>query len=145
MARELSEAQVRDRLARRGYTPAAIDPAIDRLLSDRAIDDRRAAVAVARTEANVRRHGPHRVLAKLLMMHVDRELANEVVRDLFGSADEEELVTATLERRLRGDLGRLKDAGERRRVHAYLMRQGFSAAAASSAIRAALRQRDVRL
>ena len=47
-ARELSEAQVRSRLAEKGYTELAIKPALERLLQDRTIDDRRAA-----TEASI--------------------------------------------------------------------------------------------
>src|SRR5262245_32974541 len=47
-ARELSEAQVRERLAEKGFTSTAIEPAVARLLADRTLDDRRAATAVAR-------------------------------------------------------------------------------------------------
>ena len=134
-ARELSEAQVRSRLAEKGYTEIAITPALERLIRDRAVDDRRAATAVARTEVRVRRHGPHRVMGKLIAMHIDRELAKEVVRELFGEEDENALIERTLETRLRGNPERLKDPRERRRILAYLVRQGFSASAASTAIR----------
>jgi regulatory protein len=134
-ARELSEGQVRERLARRGYTDAAISPAIVRLIQDRTLNDRRAATAVARTEAKVRRRGPRRVLGTLLAMRVDRELAKEVVRDLFDETDEQELLELTLEKRLRGKPERLKDPRERRKIHAYLVRQGFSASAAAGAMR----------
>ena len=133
-ARELSEAQVRARLAEKGYTDAAINPAIQRLLEERTIDDRRAATAVARTEARVRRHGPHRVMGKLIAMHIDRELARDIVRELFGE-DEDALIDKALERRLRGKTDRLKDPKERQKLIAYLVRQGFSASAASAAIR----------
>jgi regulatory protein len=134
-ARELSEAQVRTRLADRGYTTEAIGPAVERLLKDRTLDDRRAATAVARTEARVRRHGPRRVLGKLVAMHIDRDLAKEVVSELFGEEEEEALLDRLLERRLRGKPERLKDPGERRKILAYLVRQGFSASAAASAMR----------
>ena len=134
-ARELSEAQVRSRLAEKGYTDNAIKPALERLLQDHTIDDRRAATAVARTEARVRRHGPHRVMGKLIAMRIDRDLAKEVVRDLFGEEDEKALLEKTLEIRLRGNPGRLTDARERRKILAYLVRQGFSASAASAVIR----------
>ena len=134
-ARELSEAQVRTRLADRGYTKAAIDPAVERLIQDRTIDDRRAATAVARTEARVRRHGPRRVSGKLIAMKIDRDLVKEVVNELFGEMDEEELLATTLERRLRGKPERVKDPRERRKLLAYLVRQGFSASAASNALR----------
>jgi regulatory protein len=134
-ARELSEAQVRDRLEERGYSVAAILPAIERLKAERTLDDLRAATAVARTEAKVRRHGPRRVMGKLIAMRIDRDMAREVVRDLFGEADEEALLEATLERRLRGAPERLKDPAERRKILSYLVRQGFSASAASALIR----------
>lgn len=134
-ARELSEAQVRARLAEKGYTDIAINPAVERLLQDRTLDDRRAATAVARTEARVRRHGPHRVMGKLMAMRVDRELAKDVVRELFAEEHEESLLEKTLDIRLRGNPARLADPRERRKILAYLVRQGFSASTASAAIR----------
>ena len=134
-ARELSEVQVRARLAEKGYTDIAIKPALERLLADRTIDDRRAATAVARTEARVRRHGPHRVMRKLLSMHIDRDLAREIVREEFGEEEESALIDNALQRRLRGKPERLRDPKERQKLMAYLVRQGFSASAASAAIR----------
>ena len=138
-ARELSEAKVRSRLAEMGYTSNAIAPALERLTQDGTIDDRRAATAVARTEARVRRHGPHRVMGKLLAMQIDRDLAKEIVRDLFGEEDEGALIERTLETRLRGNADRLKDPRERRKILAYLIRQGFSASTASAAIRSKMK------
>jgi regulatory protein len=134
-ARELSEAQVRDRLADKGYTDVAIVPAIERLIQDRTLDDRRAATAVARTEARVRRRGPHRVMGKLIAMQIDRDLAKDIVREIFGEEDQASLIDKALERRLRGNTDRLKDPKERQKLMAYLLRQGFSASAASAAIR----------
>jgi regulatory protein len=133
-ARELSEGQVRARLAEKGYNESAIKSALERLLNDRTLDDRRAATAVARTEARVRRHGPHRVMAKLTAMRFDRDLAKEIVRDLFGDEDEDALIDKALERRLRGKSDTLTDPRERQKLVAYLVRQGFSASAASAAI-----------
>ena len=59
--RELSEAQVRARLARKQYDADAIDEAVARLRDERAIDDARVAEAIARTETSVRRRGKLRV------------------------------------------------------------------------------------
>ena len=140
-ARERSEAQVRERLADCGYTDAAARAAIERLRETRAIDDRRVASAVARTEAKVRRHGPHRILGKLLAMRIDRDLAKDVVREVFGDTDEDDLLAQTLERRLRGKPERLKDPVERRKLLAYLVRQGFSASAATAMMRRMSRQK----
>jgi SOS response regulatory protein OraA/RecX len=74
-------------------------------------------------------------MGKLMAMKIDRDLAREIVKELFGEEDEEVLLEKTLEIRLRGNPGRLKDPRERRKILAYLVRQGFSASAASTAIR----------
>lgn len=134
-ARERSEAQVRQRLVERGYSHTAIALAIGRLVAERTLDDRRAATAVARTEATVRRHGPRRVAATLTAMQIEGELVREVVREVFGEIDEQELLERTLDRRLRGKPERLADPRERRKLLAYLVRQGFSASAASGLMR----------
>jgi regulatory protein len=139
-ARELSEAQVRERLEERGYSQEAISPAIKRLKDERALDDLRAATMIARTEAKVHRHGPRRVMGKLVAMRIDRDMAKEVVRNLFGETDEQDLLEATLERRLQGKPERLADAKERRKIRAYLVRQGFSPSSASSLVRKKSRQ-----
>ncbi len=111
-----------------GYSPAAIASAVQRLIDNRTIDDRRTAAALARTEARIRRHGPRRVMGKLLSIHIDRDLAREIIRDLFGDEDEAQLLEVALDRRLRGKPERLNDPGERRKILAYLVRQGFSPA-----------------
>src|SRR4051812_15236799 len=59
--RELSETQVRQRLARKGHEPDAIDEAVERLRMERAIDDARVAEAIAHTETAVRGRGRLRV------------------------------------------------------------------------------------
>jgi regulatory protein len=135
-ARELSEGQVRERLVRRGYTSKAVDPAVQRLTRQRTLDDHRCATAVARTEARIRRRGPRRIIGRLLAMKIDRDLAKEVVAELFGGDDgEQDLLEQTLDRRLRGNHARLHDPNERRKLLGYLVRQGFSASAASGLIR----------
>ena len=140
-ARELSEGQVRERLGRRGYAAHAIELAVQRLVRERTLDDRRAATAVARTEAKIRRRGPRRILGRLIAMRIDRDLAKDVVRDLFGETDENELLEQTLDRRLRGNRDKLKEPGERRKLLGYLVRQGYSAAAASGLIRKRSREK----
>ena len=134
-ARELSEAQVRTRLNDRGYSQPAIDTAVQRLIENRSLDDRRAAMAVARTEMRVRGRGPGRVMGRLLTMRIDRDLAKEVVAELFGETSEDDLLEAALTRKLRGRSDRLADPNERRKLIAHLIRQGYSASSAARAVR----------
>jgi regulatory protein len=140
-ARELSEGQVRERLDQRGYTAQAIGAAVQRLIHEHTLDDRRAATAVARTEAKIRRHGPRRVMGRLIAMRIDRELAKEVVRDLFAETGELELLERTLDQRLRGNTAKLKEPNERRKLIGYLVRQGFSPSAAAGLIRKRSREK----
>ena len=137
-ARELSEGQIRERLARRGFSTRAIIPAIERLTGVRAVDDRRAALAAARTDVNVHRRGPARVLHKLQEMRIDKDLARDVVREVFGDVDERALMQRALAKRLPTGAGGAGDSAQLRRLHAYLIRQGFSPSAAAALLRSRL-------
>ena len=134
-ARELSEGQVRIRLADRGYSRAAIDTAVQRLIDNRSLDDRRAAMAVARAEVRGRGRGPGRVMGRLIAMRIGRDLAKDVVAEIFGETPEDDLLEAALNRKLRGRSERLADPQERRKLVAYLIRQGYSASSAARAVR----------
>ena len=88
-ARELSEAQVRLRLAEQGYTDTAIAPPSTGCSrsapSTIAVPPARWHVPKRASGATVR----SRVFAKLMAMQIDRELAKDVVRELFGEEDAE--------------------------------------------------------
>jgi regulatory protein len=122
--RELSESQVRDRLGRRGYQQDAIDNAVARLKSERAIDDSRVAEAAARTEVALKRRGRRRVRQHLENLGIERSISRRAVDAVFSGIDESSLLEASLAKRLRG--GRLiADDAERRRLYRFLIAQGF--------------------
>src|SRR5436190_11517250 len=85
--RELSEAQVRQRLARRGHEDDAIDEAVVRLKAERAIDDARVAEAIARTETAVKRRGKLRVRRQIESAGVSSAEARRAVTDAFQEID----------------------------------------------------------
>jgi regulatory protein len=122
--RELSEAQVRERLARKAHDGPAIDAATARLREEGAIDDARVAEAIARRETSVRRRGKARVRVQIQRAGIDRDVANRVVDEVFGAIDEHALIDAALEKRLRG---RETIAGDRefQRLYRFLIAQGF--------------------
>jgi regulatory protein len=132
--RELSVAQLRDRLKRRGYTAHAVEDAISHLLDAGALDDERVARAAARTSAQVKRHGRARVARELAALGIERETAERALAEVFGAVDEQALLDQALSRRLRGSTS-LADPAVRRRVFAALVRQGFSPGAVQQAIR----------
>lgn len=122
--RELSEAQVRQRLHRRGHSDEDIDTAIARLLADRAIDDVRVAEAIARTETHVKRRGKLRVARQIESAGIAKATARRAVDDVFSDLDPSALLEAALARRLRGN-ARIADDKQFQRLYRYLVSQGF--------------------
>lgn len=122
--RELSTAQLRERLARRGHGPTAIEAAVARLSADRSLDDARAAGAMARTAIAVHGHGPRRVTRALQAAGIPPALAERALAEAFEAHDPDTLLAAALARRLRGR-DRTADAREHQRLHRWLLARGF--------------------
>lgn len=130
--RELSAAQVRERLERKGFGRDQVEPALRRLRRAGALDDRRAAHALAHRSAHVRMHGRLRAVREIERRGIDRELAASAVDEAYRGIDEDALIARALARRRRGQV---ESGAERRRLHRYLVRQGFDGAAAAAALR----------
>ena len=124
--RELSEAQVRQRLARRGERQESIDEAVARLKSERSIDDERVAGAIARSQTSLRKRGRRRVLQQIEAAGIDKSVASRAVDEAFQDLDPDALLAASLEKRLRGR-ERIADDREFQRLFRYLSAQGFDA------------------
>ena len=99
--RELSEAQVRQRLARKEHQESDIDEAVARLLEERAIDDNRVAEAIARSETSVRKRGKLRVKRKIESAGIKAPTAKRALDEVFGALDSEALLQSALDKRLR--------------------------------------------
>ena len=132
--RELSVEGVRARLQDRGYPPDEIASAIERLLESGALDDGRVARAFARTAATVKHRGRLRVMRELLQMGIRSDVASEALGEVYGEIDERALIEDALRRKLRGRT-RLTDQQEAARIYQFLMRQGFSPAGVTAALR----------
>ncbi|MPZ16458.1 MAG: hypothetical protein GEV06_00885 [Luteitalea sp.] len=130
--RELTSAQLADRLTRRGYDPTTIEQVLVRLRTEGALDDRRAAAAAVRTAVEIKRHGRWRVRQELDRLGVDREIAAEVVEEVLGAINETELIERALSARLRGPIA---DRRHFDRLYRYLIRRGFASDQALLALR----------
>jgi regulatory protein len=142
--RELSEAQLRARLSRREFDPDDIDDAIRRLRRERALDDRRTALACARTEVRVRQRGRARVVRQIEALGIARDIARAAVAEVFGELDEAALLEQALEKRLRRGAS-LADAAAARRIHRYLIGQGFEPSRVAALMRARIRNQESRI
>lgn len=132
--RELSVSQLRTRLLDREYSPGEADDAIARLLETGALDDRRVARAYARTASKIKGRGRLRVTRELQAMGVARDIVAEAVAEVFADLDERALIDRALQKKVRGSR-RPFTLQERARLYQYLMRQGFTPAAVSAALR----------
>jgi SOS response regulatory protein OraA/RecX len=122
--RELSGAQVRQRLLRR-HPADLVDEAIARLSDEKAIDDARVAEAIARTQTSARGRGRQRVRMEIERAGIDKATARRVVDEIFTGVDDEVLLEAALARRLRA--GSLTDDRQMARLYRRLVAEGFDA------------------
>ena len=122
--RELAEAQVRTRLAKRKFDQDDINAAVARLRSERAIDDRRTALACARTEVRIRHRGRARVVRQIEALGIARDIARDAAAEVFAEIDEPALLEQALDRRLRHGMS-LSDPAVFRSLYRYLLGQGF--------------------
>ena len=136
--RELSEAQIRQRLSRRGFTPDDIDSAIDRLRLDGSLDDARVAAAIARSQLSIKKRGARRVRREIEAAGITSALAERAVAEVYAEVDADALMAAAIDRRL--GTRRLDDDREMARLYRYLVGQGFDADRAMAALRARRRQ-----
>ena len=122
--RELSERQVRQRLARKGYENEDINAAIDRLTQDRSLDDERAARAMAHAETSLKKRGQGRVKQRLQAAGISPAVAQRAIQETFESIDSDALLSSALQKRLRGR-EHIADEAEFQRLFRYLVGQGF--------------------
>ena len=133
--RELSESQIRQRLARKGHAEEDVEAAVARLKDERAIDDSRVAAAIARTETAVKRRGKLRVRRQIEKAGIAPDVARQALDAVFDEVDDDALLQAALGRRLRGDRV-IEDDREFQRLYRYLMVQGFESDRVLHALRA---------
>jgi len=133
--RELSEAQVRQRLTRKGHEADAIEAAVTKLRETRAIDDARVAEAIAHTELSVKRRGRLRIRRQIEQAGIAPATARRAIDAAFESVDDEELLQASLAKRLHGR-ARLADRAEFLRLYRYLIGQGFESDRVVAALKA---------
>ena len=122
--RELSEAQLRQRLTRRGHDPDAIDIVIGRLKADGSLDDARVAGVIARSETGLRKRGRLRVRRRIEAAGIAGSIAQQAVDETFRDIDTDALMAAALDKRLRGR-ETIADDREFQRLYRFMLGQGF--------------------
>ena len=122
--RELSEAQLRARFARRKFTSKETEDAVCQLRNEGFLDDRRTARAFARSELSLRQRGRVRILNQLENIGISKKISIEAVAEVFSGINESVLLKNLLEKRLKQGSS-LSDQASLRRLYRYLVTQGF--------------------
>ncbi|HEX5474926.1 MAG TPA: regulatory protein RecX [Vicinamibacterales bacterium] len=135
--RERSVEEVRARLLDRDHPREEVEAALAHLLETGALDDARVAREAARTALSVKGRGRLRVERELVARGIARDVVAQAVGDVFGSADERALIARALQKKLRGK--RIASTADAARLYQFLLRQGFTPAAVSDALRASRR------
>ncbi len=133
--RELSEQQIRQRLARKEYSQDEIDDAVAKLREERAINDQRVAEAIARMETGIRKRGKVRVRMQIERAGIAKDTAKAAIDEIFGSIDDAALLESSLRKRLRGR-ETIADDREFARLFRYLIGQGFESDRVMNALKA---------
>ena len=123
------------RLARKEYDQDEIDQAVARLREERAINDARVAEAIVRTETGIRKRGKVRVRMQLERAGIAKDTATQTIDEVFGAIDDDELIAASLRKRLRGR-DTIADDREFQRPFRDLIGQGFESDRVMKTLRA---------
>jgi regulatory protein len=139
-----SEAELRRKLRAKEFDAQAIEAALGRLRDEQWLNDDRFAGAFVRTKAN-KRQGRLRILRELRAAGVDDETAAAAVAENIDSERESEALRELCSRRARILVRRhgpdyLSTDEGRKKLAAYLLKQGYDAALVYSAIRTFTRE-----
>jgi regulatory protein len=131
--RELSRAQLGERLARRGFSANAATAAVERLTANGAVNDLRVALMHARAAA-ARHRGRDRATREMQRLGLAAAVVGQAVDEVFGALDEHALLEGALARRLRSAC--IESPAEFRHLYAFLVRQGFEPGEVVAVLRA---------
>ena len=119
-----SERELRTKLGRKDYGPAAVDAVIENLKRLNYVDDAKFAASRAADQANVKKHGKVRAVQELVKSGVNRSLAEKATAAAYQDVDPKAAAVELADKRL-PSLRRLDAETARRRLVGYLQRRGF--------------------
>lgn len=135
--RDHSEAEMRRKLAVKGFSPVMADRVIEKLHRSGYLDDERFAFAWAESALRNGRGYGYRLKAELSRRGVVDDIIDRVLGRLASEHDEMATLAGLMARKFAGFDSRHADDRQKRRVISYLQRRGFSLAAILRVLREA--------
>jgi len=135
--RDRSEREMRERLARKGYSEPVVDATVLQLKESGFLDDQRLAANLKRVAAEQKQLGAHGVRAFLQK----RGLGREVIESVPDVSDELAIAERLVDKKV-GRLTALDDAAAKKRLWSMLSRRGFSAGTIRAVLASHFQRRD---
>ncbi len=108
-----SEREIRYRLSQKGFSEDLIDRVVEKLRRSKIVDDESFAYMFAKSELEVKFHGPYMIRRKLKDLGVDNDVIERALERAWSEYDFAEFVR-DLYRRYGGDLKKVREALYRR-------------------------------
>jgi regulatory protein len=125
-AKPRSVEELRERLLEKQWTnEQVVDAVLAKLGEYGYLNDKQFAFGYASFQVRQKPVGRGRLQRALALKKVDRETADEAIKQVFEETPEEELIERAIERRTRLR-GRPRDRAETKSLFDHLLRQGFS-------------------
>lgn len=131
--RALSEGEIRERLAAKGFPEERISAALERLRELGLADDPALCGRLARTYRDARRMGPRAIGAMLLSRRFSRDLVEESVGAVSGPEEVLAAASAALEKKYRSGIPGGREGAAK--AYRFLYARGFSPETCRRAIR----------
>ncbi len=135
--RSYARADLGWRLQRKGHPRAAVDVALERLLTMGLLNDEAYARNYVQTRA-ARGRGPSRLVRDLLAMGVQRSVIDRAVAAEWPEGSDRTSMPQALVSKRAAQLGMMPKQTKRRRLLAYLARRGFSGRDVSALVESVL-------
>jgi regulatory protein len=135
--RSYARADLGRRLQRKGHPRAAVDVALERLLTMGLLNDEAYARNYVQTRA-ARGRGPSRLVRDLLAMGVQRSVIDRAVAAEWPEGSDRTSMPQALVSKRAAQLGTMPKQTKRRRLLAYLARRGFSGRDVSALVESVL-------
>ena len=135
--RSYARADLGRRLQRKGHPRAAVDVALQRLLTMGLLNDEAYARNYVQTRA-ARGRGPSRLVRDLLAMGVQRSVIDRAVAAEWPEGSDRTSMPQALVSKRAAQLGTMPKQTKRRRLLAYLARRGFSGRDVSALVESVL-------
>lgn len=119
-----SRKELSDKLKRNEYPIEMIDAVLDRLTEMGYVNDAKFATGKVEAAAKYKHQGPNRARIELAKKGVDREVARQVVEEVFESHNSMSVARDLARKKMRS-LSRLEPVVAKRRLYGMLLRRGF--------------------